>query len=67
MRPRLALVSGAVTRQLRADLPARDVVVSGRYGALETWWNRYRPQDWQKADNLLARGGSRKSGIGRSA
>ena len=27
LRPRVALVSGAVTRQLRADLPARDVVV----------------------------------------
>ena len=24
-----------------ADLAARDVVVSGRHGALETWWNRY--------------------------
>ena len=56
LRPRVALVSGAVTRQLRADLPARDVVASGRFGALETWWNRYTAQDWQKADGLLARG-----------
>ncbi len=30
LRPRISLVSGSVTRQLRADLPARDVVVSGR-------------------------------------
>ncbi len=57
MRPRVALVSGAVTRQLRADLPARDVVVSGRHGALETWWNRYTAEDWDKADGLLAAGG----------
>ena len=57
LRPRVALVSSAVTRQLRADLAARDVVVSGRYGALETWWNRYGPQDWEKADTLLARAG----------
>jgi iron complex transport system ATP-binding protein len=57
LRPRLALVSGAVTRQLRADLPARDVVASGRHGALETWWNRYSAADWEKADALLARGG----------
>ena len=57
LRPRVALVSGAVTRQLRADLPARDVVVSGRHGALETWWHRYSPQDWAKADGLLARAG----------
>ena len=57
LRPRVALVSGAVTRQLRADLPARDVVASGRHGALETWWNRYTEEDWEKADALLARGG----------
>jgi len=57
LRPRVALVSGAVTRQLRADLPARDVVVSGRHGALETWWNHYSSDDWVRADRLLARGG----------
>src|SRR5580704_9340965 len=57
LRPRVALVSGAVTRQLRSDLAARDVVVSGRYGALETWWNRYETEEWEKADRLLARGG----------
>ncbi len=57
LRPRVALVSGAVTRQLRADVPARDVVASGRYGALETWWNQYTVDDWEKADRLLARGG----------
>src|SRR5271167_3338049 len=50
LRPRVALVSGAVTRQLRPDLAARDVVVSGRHGALETWWNRYTDEDWDKAD-----------------
>jgi iron complex transport system ATP-binding protein len=57
LRPRVALVSGAVTRQLRADLAARDVVASGRYGALETWWHRYTDEDWARADALLARGG----------
>jgi iron complex transport system ATP-binding protein len=57
LRPRVALVSGAVTRQLRADLSARGVVASGRFGALETWWNRYTAEDWEKADGLLARGG----------
>ena len=62
LRPRIALVSGAVTRQLRADLPARDVVVSGRHGALETWWNHYTDGDWSRADELLALGGV--AGIG---
>jgi iron complex transport system ATP-binding protein len=57
LRPRVALVSGAVTRQLRADLPARDAVASGRYGALETWWHRYTDADWAQADRLLDRAG----------
>jgi iron complex transport system ATP-binding protein len=57
LRPRVALVSGAVTRQLRTDVSARDVVASGRYGALETWWNRYSAEDWAKADQLLRRNG----------
>jgi iron complex transport system ATP-binding protein len=57
LRPRVALVSGAVVRQLRPDVPARDVVASGRYGALETWWNQYSADDWEKADQLLADGG----------
>lgn len=57
LRPRVALVSGSVTRQLRPDLPARDVVAAGRYGALETWWNSYTAEDWERADRLLARGG----------
>jgi iron complex transport system ATP-binding protein len=57
LRPRVALVSGAVTRQLRADVTARDVVASGRFGALETWWNDYGVDDWERADALLARNG----------
>jgi iron complex transport system ATP-binding protein len=57
LRPRISLVSGSVTRQLRADLPARDVVVSGRFGALETWWDTYSDQDWADADRLLAEAG----------
>ena len=59
LRPRVALVSGAVTRQLRADVTAREVVASGRYGALETWWHTYGAADWEKADDLLAQGGVR--------
>ena len=57
LRPRIALVSGSVTRQLRADLPARDVVVSGRHGALETWWHAYSDDDWAEADRLLDQAG----------
>jgi iron complex transport system ATP-binding protein len=57
LRPRVALVSGAVTRQLRPDVTAREVVASGRYGALETWWHTYGAADWEKAELLLAQGG----------
>ena len=31
--------------------------MSGRHGALETWWNRYSQEDWDKADGLLELGG----------
>ncbi|HVX21277.1 MAG TPA: ATP-binding cassette domain-containing protein [Acidimicrobiales bacterium] len=54
LRPRVALVSGSVIRQLRGDLTAREVVATGRYGALEPWWDRYTDDDWARADRLLA-------------
>jgi iron complex transport system ATP-binding protein len=57
LRSRVALVSGALTRVLRADQPARDVVASGRHGALETWWHHYTDADWARADDLLTQGG----------
>jgi iron complex transport system ATP-binding protein len=57
LRPRIALVSGAVTRQFRADLRVLDAVASGRYAALETWWNRYSSEDWERARQLLAQCG----------
>jgi iron complex transport system ATP-binding protein len=57
LRPRISLVSGSVTRQLRPDLLAREVVVSGRFGALETWWNTYTDDDWRRADELLTQAG----------
>jgi iron complex transport system ATP-binding protein len=57
LRPRVALVSGSVIRQLRATQTVREVVVSGRFGALETWWHRYDEADWARADRLLAHAG----------
>jgi iron complex transport system ATP-binding protein len=62
LRPRIALVSGSVTRQLRPDLLAREVVVSGRHGALETWWHTYTDEDWADADRLLAESGFARIG-----
>jgi iron complex transport system ATP-binding protein len=54
LRGRVALVSASVVRQLRPAITAREVVVSGRFGALETWWHHYDEEDWARADQLLA-------------
>lgn len=62
LRPRVALVGGSVVRQLRADLSVREVVVTGRYGALEPWWQSYTPEDWEEADRLLAAGAGSDAG-----
>ena len=57
LRTRIGLVSGAVTRLLRPELTAHDVVVTGRHAALEPWWHAYTDDDHRRADDLLARGG----------
>jgi iron complex transport system ATP-binding protein len=57
LRPRISLVSGSVTRQLRPEMAARQVVASGLHGALETWWHRYSASDWARADRLLSEAG----------
>ncbi len=68
LRRRVALVSGAVIRQLRPALTAREVVVSAKYGALEAWWNRFSPSDWEAADRLLeAAGVGGPGGVGERA
>jgi iron complex transport system ATP-binding protein len=53
LRGRVAFVSGAVVRELRANQPVREVVASGKFGALETWWHTYTDEDWADADRLL--------------
>ncbi len=57
LRPRVALVSGSVIRQLRPALTAREVVVTGRSGDLEPWWREYSIEEWAEADALLAGAG----------
>ena len=55
-------------RQLRPGLLAREVVVSGRDAALETWWHAYSSEDWEAADRLLEDAGvGGADGIGRRA
>jgi len=57
LRARIGWVSGALTRLLRAGITAREVVVTGRRAALETWWDAFGPADWSRAGTLLADAG----------
>ena len=57
LRPRLGLTSADLSKQLRPDVTAVDVVMSGRHGALETWWHDYGAADREGALLLLERGG----------
>ncbi len=49
LRARIGVASQALADQLRGDLEARDVVMTGRHGALEPWWHTYDDADRDKA------------------
>jgi iron complex transport system ATP-binding protein len=53
VRARVGFVSGSVVRSLRAELPAGDVVVTGKHGALEPWWHTYTEKDRARASELM--------------
>lgn len=57
LRKRIAVVSASVTRTLRPDIPAVEVVLTGRHAALETWWNEYTTDDEHEARGLLSEAG----------
>jgi iron complex transport system ATP-binding protein len=57
LRRRIAMVSASVTRALRPELPALDVVLTGRHAALETWWHEYTDHDRDEARALLSEAG----------
>jgi iron complex transport system ATP-binding protein len=57
LRRRIGLVSASVTRTLRPGLASVDVVMTGRYAALETWWQDYTDADRERARGLLAEAG----------
>lgn len=57
LRARIGVASQALADQLRGDLIAADVVMTGRYGALEPWWHTYTDADHDKARFELARVG----------
>ena len=49
----VGFVSGSVVRSLRPSLDAIDIVVTGRYGALEPWWHTYTDADRARALELM--------------
>jgi len=51
------VVSASVARTLRPAIPALDVVLTGRYAALETWWHTYTDEDRDLAGRLLDQAG----------
>ncbi|HWG74440.1 MAG TPA: ATP-binding cassette domain-containing protein [Acidimicrobiales bacterium] len=57
LRQDIGLVSASVAKLLVPSLPARDVVVSARHGALEPWWHTYSADDRARARELLAAAG----------
>jgi iron complex transport system ATP-binding protein len=57
LRKRIAVVSASVARTLRPAIPALDVVLTGRYAALETWWHEYTDEDRDLAGRLLDQAG----------
>lgn len=67
LRRRIAVVSASVSRTLRPELPALDVVLTGRHAALETWWNEYSDDDRAEAAALLAAAGFGDSGFAARA
>ncbi len=53
VRARVGFVSGSVVRSLRPALDAIDIVVTGKYGALEPWWHTYTDGDRARAMELM--------------
>jgi len=53
LRKRIAMASAAMREQLRDDLVARDVVMTARHAALETWWHSYTANDRERAQWCL--------------
>jgi len=53
LRERIGMTSAALAQQLRPTLPAVDVVMTAKYGALEPWWHEYTDVDRQRARALL--------------
>jgi iron complex transport system ATP-binding protein len=54
LRRFVGMSGAAMADQLRPGITAREVVMSGRHGALETWWHEYSEDDEAAALGHLA-------------
>ena len=57
LRARIGYASASLAEAFRPDLPAIDVVMTARHGALESWWHDYTDADRSRARELLKRMG----------
>ncbi|HEX9970227.1 MAG TPA: ATP-binding cassette domain-containing protein, partial [Acidimicrobiales bacterium] len=57
LRTRVGMASGSVARLLRPGITALEIVMAGRYAALETWWHDYTDDDRRRARTLLEEAG----------
>jgi len=57
LRTRIGYASASLAGAFRPDLPAIDVVMTARHGALEPWWHDYTEADRSRAQELLKRMG----------
>ncbi len=55
LRTRVGYASAALADAFRGELPAADVVMTARHGALEPWWHDYDDADRDRARSLLER------------
>ncbi|CAB4367309.1 unannotated protein [freshwater metagenome] len=55
IRPRIAYMSASLAAEIRPVLTATQVVMSAKYGALETWWHSYTDEDRHNAIECLTR------------
>jgi len=55
LRPRIGLASALLADRLEPSQAARDVVLTGRSGALAPWWDRFTDADRARAAGLLDR------------
>ncbi len=55
LRPRIGIASALLAGRLEPAQTAREVVLTGKTGALAPWWDRFTEDDQDRAEGLLGR------------